>query len=314
MNRAAVVLFALLTAVTASAQRPLFDPDDFLDPRTTGGRPVFISRVVIGAASNMAGDGFRPLGENIGYVHLATGFSWRSVQFDYKRSQMKAQDGEAAVWQLIRGQEVPIEGGLQFGNGFSARQTRKATPKSKDTLDAAWYWPVGGGGGGLPVMLRSRLTYATQPIETDLVSFASANGTQHVTGRETTFALDSDTWFRFAGHDVFGSLAFSETKTKDTLADRKERALTYTHRLPAFSINWAKIVIRPTLTVGGISNRGGSAMNLINPAVEIFRPFSRTGANLHVIYSPQRVANGEGWTTTHQVAVLIDRALFVKVF
>lgn len=99
MIRAVAALFAFLTAVTASAQRPLFDPDDFLDPRETGGRPVFVSRLVIGAASNMAGDGFRPLGENVGYVHLATSFSWRAVQFDYKRSQMKAEDGEAAVWE-----------------------------------------------------------------------------------------------------------------------------------------------------------------------------------------------------------------------
>src|SRR5258706_11271328 len=99
MIRTAAVLFALLTAVTASAQRPLFDPDDFLDPRATGGRPVFISRLVIGAASDMSGDGVRPLGEHVGYLHLASSFSWRSVQFDYKRSQMKAEDGAAALWE-----------------------------------------------------------------------------------------------------------------------------------------------------------------------------------------------------------------------
>lgn len=55
-------------------------------------------------------------------------------------------------------------------------------------------------------------------------------------------------------------------------------------------------------------------MNLVNPAIEIFRPFAGTGANLHVIYSPQWVGEGDRWRTTHQVAVLIDRALFVKMF
>ena len=55
-------------------------------------------------------------------------------------------------------------------------------------------------------------------------------------------------------------------------------------------------------------------MNLVNPAIEIFRPFARSGANLHVIYSPQFVANGERWRTTHQLALLIDHAVFVKVF
>ena len=165
-------------------------------------------------------------------------------------------------------------------------------------------------------MLRSRVTYATQPIETELVTVTPNNTTtnQRVSGSERTFALDTDTWFRIAGHDVFGSLAVSETKTTGTLGDRKERALTYTNRFSALSLNKAKILIRPTLTVGGITNRGGSAVNLFNPAIEIFRPFPRTGANLHVIYSPQWVAVGERWKTTHQVAVLIDRALFVKVF
>jgi hypothetical protein len=322
MIRAAAVLFALLTSVTASAQWPLFDPDDFLGPRATGGRPVFISRLVIGGASNMSGDGFRPLGENVGYVHLANSFSWRSVQFDYKRSQMKAEGGEAAVWRNTQTQEpIPGSDGAQFGVPALVQQTRNATPKSKDTLGASWYWPVGG--GGIPVMLRSRMTFTRQPIATDVVTVFrggskaaafTAGSTQHLSGHERSFALDTDTWFRIAGHDVFGSLAISETKTSGTRADREERALTYTYRMPSLSVSRTKLLIRPTLTVGGISNRGGSAVNLFNPAVEIFRPFARTGANLHVIYSPQFVANGERWRTTHQIALLIDHAVFVKVF
>jgi hypothetical protein len=136
----------------------------------------------------------------------------------------------------------------------------------------------------------------------------------HVSGDERTFALETDTWFRIAGRNVFGSLAVAKTKTTGTAADRDERTLTYTNRFPSLPLHRAKILIRPTLTVGGISNRSGSAVNLLNPAIEFFRPFPRTGANLHVIYSPQWIANGEGWETSHQVAVLIDRALFVKVF
>src|SRR5258706_13796495 len=97
MIRTAAVLFALLTAVTASAQRPLFDPDDFLDPRATGGRPGFISRLVIGAASDRSGDGVRPLGEHVGYLHLASSLSWRPVEFHYNRSQVTAGDGAAAL-------------------------------------------------------------------------------------------------------------------------------------------------------------------------------------------------------------------------
>ena len=325
MIRTAAVLLALFTAVAASAQDPLFDPDDFLDPRETNGRPVFISRIVVGAATDMNGDGFRPLGENVGYLHLANSFSWRSVQFDYKRTQMKSEDGEAAVW------EVPFrqcngEVLVCLPNN-PPLQTRNATPKSKDTLHAAFYWPVPAG-GGIPVMLRSRVTFATQPIETDLVvtipnddddendndNETTILSTQRASGRERTFALETDTWFRIAGRNVFGSLAVSETRTTGTLADRKERALTYTNRFPAVSLDRARILIRPTLTVGGITGRDSSGVNLVNPAIEIFRPFAQSGANLHVIWSPQWTATGNNWEVKHQVAVLIDRALFVKVF
>jgi hypothetical protein len=314
MIRTAAVLLALFTAVAASAQDPLFDPDDFLDPRETGGRPVFISRIVVGAASDMNGDGFRPLGENVGYLHLANSFSWRSVQFDYKRTQMKAEDGEAAVWEVPYQQQC--NGEVLVCLPRTPQQTRNATPKSKDTLHAAWYWPVGSG-GGIPVILRSRVTFATQPLETDVVTTIPTTGltnTDRLSGRERTFAVETDTWFRIAGHNVFGSLQVSETKTTGTLADRKERALTYTNRFPAVSLDKARILIRPTLTVGGITGRDSSGVNLVNPAIEIFRPFAQTGANLHVIWSPQWTANDNDWKVTHQVAVLIDRALFVKVF
>lgn len=303
MTRAATVVFVFLTAVTASAQRPIFDPDEFLDPRATGGRPVLISRLVTGVASDMTGDGFRPLGENAGYVHLANSFYWGRVQFDYKRSEMRAEDGEAARWNY----------------DFQAdqyQQTRNATPKSKDTLQAGWYWPAPAS-GGIPVMLRSRVTFTTQEVDTDLVVDTDFT---RMSSRERTIALDTDTWFRIAGREVFGSLAFSERKTSGAPINpndettRDERTLTYTNRFPSLSYNRAKILVRPTLTIGALTNRHGSTVNLINPAIELFRPFVRSGVNLHVIWSPQWSANADDCKVTNQFAVLIDRALFVKVF
>jgi hypothetical protein len=187
-------------------------------------------------------------------------------------------------------------------------------------------------------MLRTRVTFATQPIETELVQDADTapipssceapispsycpagvvEGRERVSGRERTFALETDTWFRIARRDVFGLLAISETRTKtnaDTLGDRKELAIAYTNRFPSIPVHKAGILIRPTLTVGGISNRGGSAVNLVNPAIEIFRPFPRTGANLHLIYSPQWAVDGERWRTTHQLALVFDYPLIVKLF
>lgn len=317
MIRIAAVLLAFLTAVTASAQEPFFGPDDFLDPGATDGRPVWVSRLVVGAASNMSGDAYRPLGENVGYVHLANSFYWRNVQFDYKRSEMRAEDGESAVWQVDTPPPVDQFPDLSPVVPLPARtfqtqtqQTRNATPKSKDTLQAAWYWPVARREGG-PVMLRSRVTFTTQGIDTDVIEDEEIT---RLSGRERTFALDTDTWFSIAGRNVFGSINVSETKTTGTLNDRKERALTYTNRFPSFSYDKARIVIRPTLTVGGISNRGGSAVNLVNPAIEIFRPFARSGANLHVIWSPQWAATANDWKVTHQVAFLIERAVVFKRF
>lgn len=313
MIRAALLILALLPAATALAQRSLSDPDDYLDPRETEGRPVLISRIVIGGASNMSGDGFRPLGDLTGYVHLTTHFYWRSMQFDYKRSEMRADDAEAAQWVA---RDTP--GGVRLPDDYV--QTSDATPKSKDTLHAAWYWPVPAG-GGIPVMLRSRLTYSTQTIDNEfhVPDFSLSKGLPQdeivqISATERTLVFDTDTWFRIRDRDVFGSLAFSRTKTTGEVGARNERALTYTNRFPALSYDRASILFRPTLTVGGISNRAGGAVNLVNPAIEIFRPFLRSGTNLHVIYSPQWTRNEGGGKTTHQVAVFIDRALFVKRF
>ena len=49
----------LLLAVSATAQRPIFEPDDFIDPATFGG-PLFISRLIVGGVSNHA-DHYRPI-------------------------------------------------------------------------------------------------------------------------------------------------------------------------------------------------------------------------------------------------------------
>ena len=103
------------------------------------------------------------------------------MQFDYKRSELRAEDGEAARWESISNNS---------GN-YGLQLTRNATPKSKDTLQAAWYWPVPGG-GGIPVTLRSRVTFATQPIETYVVN--PLTGVTYRSGRELTFAIDTDTW------------------------------------------------------------------------------------------------------------------------
>ena len=54
---------------------------------------------------------------------------------------------------------------------------------------------------------------------------------------------------------------------------------------------------------------------VVNPAFEAFWHHWGTRANLHLVWSPQTTRSGaEGWETHHQIALFVDRALFVKIF
>jgi len=61
--------------------------------------------------------------------------------------------------------------------------------------------------------------------------------------------------------------------------------------------------------------RGATGINIINPTFEAYWHHSRSEASFHVVWSPQTTRSGaEGWRTTHQLAVFVDRALYVKLF
>ena len=48
------------------------------------------------------------------------------------------------------------------------------------------------------------------------------------------------------------------------------------------------MLTRATLTAGGVSNRGGTALNVVNPALEAFWHSQATRMNLHLIWSLRR--------------------------
>jgi hypothetical protein len=74
-------------------------------------------------------------------------------------------------------------------------------------------------------------------------------------------------------------------------------------------------LLRATLTVGGVSGRGASGLNIVNPAFEAFWHSRGTGANVHLVWSPLGARSGaEGWQTHDQIALFVDRALYVKLF
>lgn len=82
---------ALLLATAAAAQpQPIFDPDDFVDPRTLPG-PLFISHLVLGAVAE-ATDDYRPLHQSVGVLHLANSIYWSHFQFAYKHSEIRGNE------------------------------------------------------------------------------------------------------------------------------------------------------------------------------------------------------------------------------
>lgn len=309
-TRLGIVLF-LLATTAAAQQRPIFDPDDYVDPEQHAGRPVFISRLVIGVAQDFVDD-YRPLGQGAGFAHIATSFYWKRIQFDYKRSEVRGEDASGPE---------RVDACTQCENRsivFPTPPPDDATPAaplpgSKDTLQIAWYHGVASGSSALPLALRYRLSWSRQPIETIVTSIAGDGTSTRLSGREESYGVQADTHVRFRGRDFFGELQFARTVRSGTIRDRSQNELVYTGRFPALAVR--RVLFRPMLTVGGVSGRGATGLNVVNPAVEAFWHDTTTRVNFHLVYSPQATRSGaEGWKTTHQIAFFIDRALFVKIF
>src|SRR4051794_38752523 len=73
MMRRLLLPLAFLLASSALAQpRPVYEPDDFVDPRQHDG-PVFISRLGLGGADGLI-DNYRALGGNVGFLHITNTF------------------------------------------------------------------------------------------------------------------------------------------------------------------------------------------------------------------------------------------------
>jgi hypothetical protein len=308
MQRLLYGLFVALTATAAMAQqRPIFDPDDFVNPNDHQGT-LFVSSLVLGGAGNLIED-FRPLHQNAGFVQITNSFYWSSFQFDYKHSEVRGRENGPAVVQKC--DCIPP---LYFPTPPLPDATPSAPlPAGKDTLQAAWYLPSPIGLEGLPMMLRYRLTLSRQPVDTVIESFATGEIVSRLSGRERSFGLDADTYFRIGGHDIWGSLLVGRTTRTGTTDNRAQNELAYMSRFPGRSVG--PFLLRATLTVGGVTGRGASGLNIVNPAFEAFWHNRKTDANVHLVWSPLAARSGtEGWQTHHQIALFVDRALYVKLF
>jgi hypothetical protein len=303
-----VVLALILGAAAAAQPRPIFEPDDFLDPRELPGT-FFISRIVAGGTRSYIDD-LRPSGQDVTFLVLTNSVYWNNLQFDYKHIEVKAENDPPDVTLCgCSSRENPIY--------FPTPPPRNATPNppppgARDTFQVARYFTWGRSADGAPIVLRSRLSYSRQAIDTDVTSATTGEQTR-LSGLETSFGLDTDTHFRIGGRDFFGSLLVARNGRSGTTEDRSYNEVTYTSRPPA--VSWKQVHFRGTLTVGRVTGRGGPFVNVIGPAVEAFWHDHHTRANVHVVVNPLTTRDGDGgWNTTSQIAMFVDRALYLKIF
>lgn len=305
MRIASVCLVALLAATAVAQQRPVFDPEDFVDPKLHE-RPVLISRLVAGAARNLL-DGYRPLRDDAAFVHLATSLYWSRFQFDYKRSEVFAEHDPPRVF--LCGCSPPVF----FPTPPLADETPAPPPAgSRDTLQAGWYYSLPRGRRA-PIPMRVRLTWSRQTIDTPIHVPGTGEVVSRLSGDEQSFGLEGDTFIPFGARDHFGTLVYARTERRGTSDDRRQHEISYTARVPAVSVRG--VLLRTTLTVGGVSGRGGSTINVVHPHFEANWHHARSDVYLHLVWTPQMTNSGAGgWQTRHQIAVFADRALFVHFF
>jgi len=305
MQRWVCFVIGLIIAASAAAQpRPLFDPDDSVDPHQHD-ETVFISRLVVGGASGYVAD-YRPLHQSAGVLHLANSLYWGKFQFDYKHSEVLGNDRPVAFC-VCNGKRI------YFPTPPSRDSLPAAPPPGrKETVQAAWYHAAAGTPAEPTVMLRYRLTASWQPIDTDLTSIATGE-VSHLSGRERSFGIDADTYFHVLGYPVWGSLFYATAASGGTTDNRSQNELGYTSRFPGRALG--PVLVRATLTLAGVTGRGASGLNVVNPAFEAFWHHAGTDINLHLIWSPLAMRSGaERWQTHSQIALYVNRTLYVKLF
>jgi len=308
MRLSTVVIALVMSVIAASAfaqPRPIFEPDDALDPRQHGAA-LFISRLTLGGGTNLTDD-YRPLRNGGGFLLLSTSLYWKQIQLDYKRGKVFNNEDKVELQRC--GCQPPID----FPTPPSQDSTPSAPPqRSKDSLQFGFYYSVPGRATEPRVMLRVRLTGSTRPIDTVVRSFATQEVVERRSGHERSLGLNADTYFRVGRHDVWGEVVYAHTTQAGTTANRSQSEITYMSRIPA--VVAGPLLLRAMLTVGAVSNRGATGLNIVNPAFEAFWHLQASGANLHLVWSPQSTRSGGGWETHQQIAFFVERAVVVSLF
>lgn len=294
IRRVVAVLALLIPSLAAAQQRPIFDPDDFVDPRQHGGIVLGL-RLVAGGALNYIDD-YRPRHDGAGFVHFTSGVYWSSFEFDYKHSEVRSEPDPPL-------QMCPCNPPIFYPTPPSSDSTPAAPPPGgKDTLQFAGYVPFQRS-GQVPFMLRMRLTVAQQRIKRVATLPNPSAGSTRFSGRERSIGFESDVPL---GHGIFGTVQYARTERTGTPDDRKQQEIVYTNRFPGWALP-NDVLVRALLTVGAVTDRGGTALNVVNPAFEAFYHHPKTRVNFHLVWSPQSTRSGTGgWETHHQIALFAD--------
>jgi hypothetical protein len=294
--RVFVAVVSLTLCVVSNAQQlDLFDPDDFVDPHEIRGRRIiFISRLVAGGASGYL-DQYRPVEQNLGFVHLANSLYWSGFQIDFKRSE-------------VRGENPPPMDELPCKQTLSAQASACAqarvndgeppAPGAKNVLQVAWYQSL-----GQRVTIRYRLAQARQ--------YALPETAAHVPGlksHDDTRIAQIDAGVRVHGRTLSGYVGFTELTRYSSLDKTKQQTLTLGAFLPLMSIGPA--ILTPRVQIAGIADVG-PAIDVVNPSFDLSWTIPRVDTNVHLIYSPALGDLGNGTRVTHQVVVYVDRAILV---
>ena len=300
-------VYAAVSLVICSAaiaqQRPIFDPDDFVDPREIQGRVLLSARLVAGSAWNFIDD-YRPLQGDAAFLQFGGGVYWRRLQFDYKHSVRSGGDNPPL---RVCACNPPV----YFPTPPPPNETPSAPPPgSRDSLQFGWYYSIPNGAEP-PIMMRLRGTWTRQTTHQDILSPLTGKVISQLSGREESFGLEGDVPIPLGGRKLFGTVSLARTTQSGIAGHRNQTEFTYSHRLPAFLYD--RVLFRAIVTVGGVTNREGTAINLVNPYFEAFFHESKTRVNFHLVYSPQAMNSGAGgWETHHQIVLFADWG-FVKL-
>jgi hypothetical protein len=291
----------LLFAVSAAAQqREVYQSDDFVDPRHHT-MPVFVSRLTLAATRGLIDD-YQVLGGNATFIRITNTLYRDNWEFGLHHTE------EIADAPRIFGCDCqpPI---------YFPTPPPSGTPPvgPKNTVQFGRYYALKLSKNEPPNMIRTRLTYSRQHVGDEIRSVTTGEVTGHRNGHEQSVGIDTDLRLPIGGHMLWGTVAYAQTWSSGTAHDHRQQEILYIARPPGWSAG--PVLMRTTLTVGGVSNRGGTALNVINPAFEAFWHSQATKANLRLVWSPQLMRDrASGWQGHGQLALSVDRALWVHMF